>query len=72
MSEPAKVRLRRHVHLASALLFLLLVLMFKWIDNAEHDRRVLKLAGYTYGPLLGLFAFGILTRRALRDRWCPW
>jgi mannitol-specific phosphotransferase system IIBC component len=32
---------------------------------------VFKVAGYTYGPLLGLFAFGMLTRLAVRDRWVP-
>jgi hypothetical protein len=32
---------------------------------------ILKLAGYTYGPLLGLFAFGILTQRTVQDRWVP-
>ena len=32
---------------------------------------VFKVAGYTYGPLLGLFAYGILTKRAIKDRWVP-
>jgi hypothetical protein len=32
---------------------------------------VFKVAGYTYGPLLGLFAFGILTKRQVKDRWVP-
>jgi Na+/proline symporter len=71
ISEPAKVRLRHRVHLAFCAIFLLLVLMFKWVDNASMVGLVLKLTGYTYGPLLGLFAFGILTRRAVRDRWVP-
>jgi Na+/proline symporter len=71
LSEPAKVRLRHRVHLGFCALFLALVLMFKWIDNASMVGLVLKLTGYTYGPLLGLFAFGILTRRAVRDRWVP-
>ncbi|MYN20842.1 sodium:solute symporter [Rugamonas sp. FT107W] len=71
LAEAAKVRLRHHVHLAFCALFLLLVLLFKWVDNASMIGLVLKLTGYTYGPLLGLFAFGILTRRAVRDRWVP-
>ncbi|MYM92917.1 sodium:solute symporter [Duganella vulcania] len=71
LPEAAKVRLRHHVHLAFCALFLLLVLLFKWVDNASMIGLVLKLTGYTYGPLLGLFAFGILTRRAVRDRWVP-
>jgi Na+/proline symporter len=69
LNEAAKVRWRRRVHLGFALAFLLLVLGFKWLDNPSMIVLVLKLAGYTYGPLLGLFAFGILTRRSLRQRW---
>ncbi|MET0321788.1 MAG: sodium:solute symporter [Duganella sp.] len=72
LTEAARVRLRHRVHLGFCALFLLLVLLFKWIDNASMVGLVLKLTGYTYGPLLGLFAFGLLTRRAVRDRWVPW
>ncbi|WP_332852606.1 sodium:solute symporter [Duganella sp. S19_KUP01_CR8] len=71
LPEAAKVRLRHRVHLGFCALFLLLVLLFKWVDNASMIGLVLKLTGYTYGPLLGLFAFGILTRRSVRDRWVP-
>jgi len=71
LSEAAKLRLRRHVHLAFAFLFLAMVLVFKWADNPSMIGLILKLAGYTYGPLLGLFAFGMLTRRTLHDRLVP-
>jgi Na+/proline symporter len=71
LTEEAKVRLRRHVHLGFAFLFLLLVLVFKWADNPSMIGVILKLAGYTYGPLLGLFAFGMLTQRTLTDRLVP-
>lgn len=71
LSEAAKVRLRRHVHLGFAFLFLALVLVFKWADNPSMIGVILKLASYTYGPLLGLFAFGMLTRRTLNDRLVP-
>ncbi|MBV6323644.1 sodium:solute symporter [Duganella violaceipulchra] len=71
LPDAAKVRLRHRVHLGFCALFLLLVLLFKWVDNASMIGLVLKLTGYTYGPLLGLFAFGILTRRSVRDRWVP-
>jgi hypothetical protein len=63
---------RRHVHLAFALLFLAMVLVFKWVDNPSMIVVILKLASYTYGPLLGLFAFGMLTTRTLCDRLVPW
>jgi Na+/pantothenate symporter len=71
MSEAAKVRLRRHVHLAFALLFLVMVMVFKWLDDPSMIGVVLKVAGYTYGPLLGLFAFGMITKRSLHDRLVP-
>ena len=71
LSEDDKMRWRHRVHLGFAFLFLLLVLGFKLADNPSMITVILKLAGYTYGPLLGLFAFGILTTRTLRDRWVP-
>ncbi|MGX9220262.1 sodium:solute symporter [Massilia varians] len=72
MTEAAKESLRRRVHLGFAALFLLLVLGFKAADNPSMIGVILKLAAYTYGPLLGLFAFGMLTRRTLTDRLVPY
>ncbi|AWL06800.1 sodium:solute symporter [Massilia oculi] len=63
--------LRRRVHLGFAFLFLLLVLGFKAADNPSMIGVILKLAAYTYGPLLGLFAFGMLTARMPKDRLVP-
>jgi Na+/proline symporter len=71
LTEEGKLRLRRHVHLGFALLFLVMVLFFKWVDNPSMIGVILKLAGYTYGPLLGLFAFGMMTTRTLQDRLVP-
>jgi Na+/proline symporter len=71
LSEEARLGLRRRVHLGFAFLFLVMVLVFKWADNPSMIGVILKLAGYTYGPLLGLFAFGMITRRTLNDRLVP-
>ncbi|WP_426336162.1 sodium:solute symporter [Pseudoduganella sp. R-31] len=71
LGEGAQLRIRHRVHLAFCALFLLLVMVFKWIDSASMIGMILKLAGYTYGPLLGLFAFGLLSRRAVNDRLAP-
>jgi len=68
-SENQRKRLRLTVHLCFAILFFLLVMLFKWINDKSIIDVILKVAGYTYGPLLGLFAFGILTRRQLHDRY---
>ena len=70
-SEARRTMVRRIVHLSFALLFLLLVLGFRWLDDPSMIGLILKIAAYTYGPLLGLFAFGILTRRSVRDGWVP-
>jgi uncharacterized sodium:solute symporter family permease YidK len=61
-------RTRRRVHLGFAVLFLALVLGFKALDSASMIFLILKLAGYTYGPLLGLFAFALFTPRAVSGR----
>ena len=71
LSESAKARLRRAVHIGYALLFLLLTLGFRWLDDPSMVGLILKLAGYTYGPLLGLFAFAVLTRRQLMRQALP-
>jgi Na+/proline symporter len=67
MTEQAQKRTRMTVHLTFTVIFMLCILVFKWIDNKSIINVILELAGYTYGPLLGLFFFGILTRRSLRD-----
>ena len=71
MGEAARTRVRHRVHLAFAAVFLFLLLVFKRAASPSMIGVILTLASYTYGPLLGLFAFGILTRRAVRDAWVP-
>ena len=70
-SEARRVRIRRAVHLGFAALFMALVMGFKLLDDPSMIGLILKIAAYTYGPLLGLFAFGVFTRRAVADRWVP-
>ena len=62
------VRTRRRVHLGFAALFLAMVLGFKALDSASMIYLILKLAGYTYGPLLGLFAFALFTPRSVSSQ----
>jgi hypothetical protein len=47
-------------------------MVFKWINSSSMIFVILRVAGYTYGPLLGLFAFGILTRRNVNDKAVPY
>ena len=67
--EAKQKKIRQRVHLGFAFVFLLIVMVFKWIDNKSIIDLILKIASYTYGPLLGLFAFGILTKRSLNNKW---
>lgn len=66
-NEKQKKNIRMTIHIAFAVVFFLCVIIFKWIDNKSIIDIILRLAGYTYGPLLGLFAFGIFTNRKLPD-----
>ena len=60
-SEEKKKKIRQRVHLAFAGIFLIAVIIFKLINQQSMIDSILKIAAYTYGPLLGLFTFGILT-----------
>ncbi|MBB3121287.1 sodium:solute symporter [Pseudoduganella violacea] len=71
LSEAQRLRMRHRVHLGFCALFLVLVMVFKWVDSPSMIGVILKLAGYTYGPLLGLFAFGLFTRRSVQDGRVP-
>lgn len=66
-TDATKSRVRKSVHGGFALVFFACVMLFYWVDNPSMINLILKVAGYTYGPLLGLFAFGLLTHRKLRD-----
>ncbi len=71
LTEAQQGRIRRRVHAGYALLFLLLVLVFHAVNSPSMIGLILKIAAYTYGPLLGLFAFGVLSTRVVNDRWAP-
>jgi Na+/proline symporter len=70
-TDVEKKKIRQRVHLVFAAVFLLFVMVFKWINNPSMIGVILKVAGYTYGPLLGLFGFGILTKRSVNDKLVP-
>ena len=67
-TEKQKKKTRIIVHLAFTIVFFLLILLFKWINDKSIVYLIMSIAGYTYGPLLGLFAFGILTKRTINIR----
>ena len=68
----AKKKIIRHqVHLGVAAIFLFFVMVYYKVNNPSMIGVILKVAGYTYGPLLGLFSFGILTKREVKDWLVP-
>jgi SSS family transporter len=69
LTEKQRKRIRMTVHFSFAFVFLICILIFKWINNKSIINIILDLAGYTYGPLLGLFSFGIFTKRSLPETW---
>ncbi len=69
--DKKKERFRKNVHLIVALSFLIMVIIFKVINDNSMIGLILKLAGFTYGPLLGLFAFGIFTKFKVKDNLVP-
>ncbi|MCR5313692.1 MAG: sodium:solute symporter [Bacteroidaceae bacterium] len=63
---------RRYVHIVMTAIFLLFTLVFKWIGSSSVIDLIYTLVSYTYGPLLGLFAFGIFTNRTPQGKFVPY
>jgi SSS family transporter len=71
ISQKARERLRMAIHFGFAILLFGTILLFKTFNDQALIKTVLKLAGYTYGPLLALFVFGRFTRLVPAARWVP-
>ena len=65
-------QLRKRAHLVISMLFVVLILMFRLLNSTSIIDAIYIMCGYTYGPLLGLFAFGMLTKRMPRDKYVPY
>ncbi len=71
MTEEQQKKTRMFVHYTFAVLFLICVFIFRMVDNGSLIQTLLVVAGYTYGPLLALFVFGIFTNRNVRKEFVP-
>ena len=71
LNEQQRTKTRLSVHFTMAFVFLLFVIGFKILNQEAIIDLLLKIAGYTYGPLLGLFMFGIFTKRKINDSLSP-
>lgn len=66
-----KKKTRILIHFSFSVLLFFVILLFEAINDQSVINSIFIAAGYTYGPLLGLFAFGIATKWKLKDRWVP-
>jgi len=66
-----QVAVRKKVHLAFTFIMFLAILIFHWINDQSVINSVFIIAGYTYGPLLGLYAFGLFTKMKVQDNMVP-
>jgi Na+/proline symporter len=71
LSEKQKTHIRYMVHISFALILLVVIVIFRAINDRAVIDKLYTVAGYTYGPLLGLYAFGLFSKKQLKDRWVP-
>jgi len=71
LTEERRVKVKTRSHLAFSILLILVILAFRAVNDRSVVVAVFTVAGYTYGPILGLFLFGLLTKRKINDRWVP-
>lgn len=67
--EKQQTKTRKMVHIGVSLMLALVIMLFNELEDQSVVSRIFKFAGYTYGPLLGLYAFGLFTRLKVRDKW---
>lgn len=71
-SEERRIKIRNRVHIGFSLILIIVITLFDTINSRAIVDAIFTVAGYTYGPLLGLFAFGIFSKRVVKDRAVPY
>lgn len=69
--ESERIKIKNRVHIMFSVIFVIVILIFNVLNNSDVISAVYKIASYTYGPLLGLFAYGIYTKREVIDKYVP-
>jgi len=64
-------RVRKQIHIAVSALMVVIILIFRAINDTNVINAAFTVAGYTYGPLLGLYTFGLFTKWKVKDKWVP-
>ncbi|UJH92394.1 sodium:solute symporter [Antarcticibacterium sp. 1MA-6-2] len=71
--EKKQVRIRKQIHIGVSLVLIIVMLIFKYaIADKSVINKLFEFAGYTYGPLLALYAFGLFTKWQVKDKLVPW
>ncbi len=70
-SDKEKKKIRNKINISFSILLILIIMTFRVVNNDSIINTVFTIAGYTYGPLLGLFAFGLFTKINIKDKWVP-
>ncbi|SHJ99913.1 transporter, SSS family [Tangfeifania diversioriginum] len=69
--EQKRRSIKKRTHIMFSVLLIVVILVFRAISNESIVVAVFTVAGYTYGPILGLFVFGMYTKKKVKDRWVP-
>jgi SSS family transporter len=70
-TDKEKKRIRNRINIIFAIILICIIMIFRAVNNDSVINTVYTIAGYTYGPLLGLYTFGLFTRFNVRDKWVP-
>ncbi|WP_304067310.1 sodium:solute symporter [Pedobacter glucosidilyticus] len=71
INDAKYIKVRHTVHIGFSILMFLVVLLFNQVNNKAVVSAIFTVASYTYGPLLGLYAFGLFAQKGVRDKWVP-
>jgi solute:Na+ symporter, SSS family len=69
--EKQQERIRKLTHLGMSVMMFLAIIVFRHLNNDSVIKELFTIAGYTYGPLLGLYSFGMFTKMQVKDKWVP-
>ena len=72
MEDSRAEKVRKFSHIGMAILFALIIMAIRYMDSDSVIDAIYTIAGYTYGPLLGMFAFGLISKRMPNDKLIPW
>jgi len=71
LSDKQKRKVRYAIHISFAFILLMVIIIFQLINNKAVIDKLFTIAGYTYGPLLGVYAFGLFTKYNVKDKFVP-